>query len=63
MIKNVISDIGGVGAYGVISLCLFVTVFSAALLFALFHKAGYCKRMSALPLDDELSGKDNHEKV
>jgi hypothetical protein len=53
MIKNILQDIGGIGLYGVISLCLFFAVFSGALLWAALHRAAFCNRMSALPLDDE----------
>ena len=53
MIKNVLQNLGGVGIYGIISLCLFFGVFTGALVWALLHKAAYCTRMSALPLQDE----------
>jgi len=53
MIKNILQDIGGIGLYGVTSLCLFFGVFSGALLWALLHRPAFCNRMSALPLDDE----------
>jgi hypothetical protein len=52
MIKNVLHDIGGVGIYGVISVCLFFAVFLGALLLALRHKPSFLKKMSALPLED-----------
>ena len=38
MIKNVLSSIGGVEVYGVISVCLFFTVFSVAVVIALLIK-------------------------
>lgn len=53
MIKNILQDIGGIGLYGVISLCLFFAVFSGALLWAFFQRAALCKQMGALPLEDE----------
>ena len=53
MIKNILQDIGGIGLYGVVSLCLFFSVFSGALLWAAFQRAGFCKRMGALPLEEE----------
>ena len=34
MIKNILSDIGGIGIYGVISMCLFFAVFTGVLLWA-----------------------------
>ena len=52
MIKNVLEHIGGVGIYGVISVCLFFTVFLGAVFFALRMKKSHADAMSALPLDD-----------
>lgn len=53
MIKNVLTDIGGIAAYGVISICLFFLVFTGALLWALLLKKPFLKSMSVLPLNDE----------
>ncbi|MEW6305293.1 MAG: cbb3-type cytochrome c oxidase subunit 3 [Verrucomicrobiota bacterium] len=58
MIKNVLSDIGGVGIYGVISICLFFTVFTGALVWACRLKKSFLDSMSALPLKDEPKGDD-----
>ena len=52
MIKNVLEHIGGVGAYGVISICLFFAVFLGAVFFAWRMKQSHADTMSALPLDD-----------
>lgn len=52
MIKNVLSDIGGVGLYGVISISLFFAVFLGMLLWVFGMKKSFAKTMSALPLDD-----------
>lgn len=52
MIQNVLRDIGGIGLYGVISVCLFFLVFSAAVIRAFLLKKPFLKSMSALPLDD-----------
>jgi hypothetical protein len=52
MIKNVLSDIGGVGVYGVISICLFFAVFTGMLIWACRMKKPYLKDMSAMPLND-----------
>jgi len=60
MIKNNLESIGGVAAYGIISLCLFFAVFMGSMLFAFLHRAGFCKRMSALPLQNE-KGDNNDE--
>jgi hypothetical protein len=53
MIKNILQEIGGIGIYGVISLCLFFSVFCGALLWTCLHRGAFCKRMGALPLEDE----------
>ncbi len=53
MIKNVLSNIGGVGLYGVVSICLFFTVFIGAMLWAFAHGRDHLGRMSLMPLDDQ----------
>lgn len=52
MIKNVISNTGGIGLYGVVSICLFITVFTGAIIRALRLKKSFVKTMSRLPLED-----------
>jgi hypothetical protein len=52
MIKNVLSDIGGVGIYGVISICLFFAVFTGSLVWSLLLKKTDLDSRSVLPLDD-----------
>ena len=52
MIQNVLRDIGGIGLYGVISVCLFFLVFSVALIRACLLKKSFLNSMSALPLDE-----------
>jgi len=52
MIKNVLSDIGGVGLYGVISISLFFAVFIGMLLWTFSMKKAFAQKMSALPLHD-----------
>lgn len=52
MIKNVLSDIGGIGMYGVISILLFFAVFTGMLIWALSLKKQYAQKMSACPLHD-----------
>lgn len=63
MIKNVVQDIGGVGLYGIVSLVLFFSVFTGALLWACLHGKRFCTTMSELPLQDETlsQGEDSHE--
>ncbi len=52
MIKNVLSDIGGVGIYGVISICLFVAVFTGAFIWSMLLKKSELESRSMLPLED-----------
>lgn len=52
MIKNVLSDIGGVGLYGVISISLFFAVFIGMLIWVFCMKKSFAQSMSALPLND-----------
>jgi hypothetical protein len=52
MIQNVIRDMGGIAAFGVISICLFFAVFIGAALYAFFQRKSFCEKMCALPLDD-----------
>ena len=61
MIKNVVQDIGGVGLYGIISLVLFFTVFTGALLWACLHGRRFCTVMSTLPFQDGTKGEQSHE--
>jgi hypothetical protein len=51
MIENVLSRIGGVGMYGVISICLFFAIFIGVLVWMTGLKKSYLDRMRALPLD------------
>ena len=52
MIKNVLSDIGGIGLYGVISICLFFAVFTGMLIWSIRMKKAVAQKMSACPLHD-----------
>ena len=65
MIKNVLTSIGGIGLYGVISVCLFFLVFSVAFVRACLLKKAFLKSMSILPLDDgqpaPTKGSSSHE--
>jgi len=53
MIKNVLQDIGGIGIYGIISICLFFLVFTFMLIWTCFLKKPFLNNMSELPLDGE----------
>jgi len=52
MIKSVLEHIGGVGIYGVISICIFFTFFTGVLFWAARLKKNNLKSISALPLED-----------
>lgn len=53
MIENVLSSIIGIGMYGVISICIFVTIFCVAFFWMLGLKKPYLNSMSQLPLENE----------
>ncbi|HYE32041.1 MAG TPA: hypothetical protein VEH27_11470 [Methylomirabilota bacterium] len=66
MVKNILQSIGGIGLYGVISVCLFFAVFSGAVLLACLHRRGFLDRMSVMPLEDgerpiQSAGGSDHE--
>jgi hypothetical protein len=61
MIQNVLSAMGGVGIYGVISICLFFIVFTGTLIWAFQLKKPFLNSMSSLPLDDSEKGDRRHE--
>jgi hypothetical protein len=66
MIKNVLTHIGGIGIYGVISICLFFTVFTGMTIRAMLVRKSLAERLGALPLEDgtinsQLEGDSRHE--
>ena len=52
MFKEVLQEIGGIGLYGVVSICLFFSVFTGTLILACLHRKAWLDSMSALPLED-----------
>lgn len=60
MIKDVLSEIGGIGLFGVISICLFFVVFTSALIWACVQKKSFLTAMSRLPLENDES-QNEHE--
>lgn len=56
MIQNVLSRIGGVEAYGIISICLFFATFLGVLIWAFSLKKSYLNTMRELPLADDRAG-------
>lgn len=66
MIQNVLRETGGIGLFGVISICLFFLVFTGALVWAMLQKGTLLKAMESLPLSDgevttALKGETSHE--
>jgi cbb3-type cytochrome oxidase subunit 3 len=52
MIKNVLTHIGGVENYGILSILVFFAVFLGVIVWTLSRKKPYLRDMSALPLED-----------
>lgn len=53
MIQDVLRNLGGIGAYGVISLCLFFLVFAGILVWAAMQKRAHLDHMAQLPLESD----------
>jgi cbb3-type cytochrome oxidase subunit 3 len=53
MLQNVLRTLGGIEGYGIASLCLFITVFTAVLVWALLQRKSHLDRVARLPLDGE----------
>jgi hypothetical protein len=52
MIKNVLTHVGGVENFGILSICLFFAVFTGAMIWAATRKKAFLNEMSQLPLED-----------
>ena len=50
--ENVLHSMGGVSAYGIISICLFFAVFVGVLVWTVCLKKSYLKAMQELPLEE-----------
>ena len=50
---QIIDKLGGIEAFGIFSICLFVVVFTGSMVLAFCLKKPFLKTMSALPLEDE----------
>jgi hypothetical protein len=61
MIENVMNNMGGVGVFGVISICLFFAFFTGMLVWAFCLKKPYLNSMRELPLDGESSHEPGFE--
>ena len=52
MIKHFVTEIGGIEVWGMISICLFFTIFIGAFIWACCQKKSFLNQMSSLPLND-----------
>jgi hypothetical protein len=52
MIQNVIRNVGGIAGFGIISICIFFTVFTTAMIWAFAQRKTHCDQMGLLPLND-----------
>lgn len=53
MTERLLTSIGGIANFGVISICLFVAVFTGALIWAFCQKKSFLQTMESLPLDEQ----------
>ena len=61
MIEKVLSSIGGIGVYGVISISIFFAFFTGMLVWAFCLKKSHIETMGALPLDGSSQPPDGSE--
>ncbi len=61
MIKNVMTNMGGVAVYGLVSVCLFFSFFAGMLIWACRLKKPYLNSMGDLPLERESAPEPNLE--
>ena len=54
MIQNILRHLGGIEHYGIISLCLFGTVFIGVLIWAFVQKKSHLEYMARVALDPEV---------
>jgi hypothetical protein len=53
MIKDLLSHLGGIENYGILSLLIFFAFFFGMLIWALLLRKPFLNRMAQLPLDDD----------
>jgi cbb3-type cytochrome oxidase subunit 3 len=65
MVHSVLKHLGRIQQYGIVSLCLFCSVFVGVLVWTLLQKKSHLDYMARLALDDEpeesQSGNHSHE--
>jgi hypothetical protein len=59
MIKDTLQNIGGIGLYGIISICLFFAVFTGMLVWVCLLKKNYVTKMSPQPIDSQTHSPNN----
>ncbi len=62
MIKNILTHIGGIENYGIISLCLFFAFFIGMLIWAFSLKKPYLEDMAGAALEQQTKDSSNSEK-
>lgn len=62
MIKNVLSHIGGVEVYGILSILIFFAFFTGMLVWAFRVKRSHLDTMGRLPLQEDPAESDTTEK-
>ncbi|MBU0679150.1 MAG: cbb3-type cytochrome c oxidase subunit 3 [Verrucomicrobia bacterium] len=65
MIRNVVSEIGGIGVYGIISMLIFFAVFIGVIILVVTMKKSHVRHMKEMLLDPEdisETGADNDER-
>jgi hypothetical protein len=62
MIKNILTHIGGIEHFGLISLCLFFAFFIGMLIWAFTLKKPYLKSMAGAALEQQPEQSSNSEK-
>jgi hypothetical protein len=61
MIKNVLTHLGGVEHFGILSLCLFCLVFTGVLVWAFLQRKPHLDRMARVPLENDSDNPSNTE--
>ena len=59
MIQNILKHLGGIQNYGIISLCLFCTIFLGVLLWAFLQKKSHLDYMARVALDKDQDPSQN----
>ena len=63
MYQNVLTNIEGIGIYGVVSICIFFGFFTGMLIWAFALKRNYLNHMGDLPLNSGERTNNSNEKI